>query len=57
MMEKLFGSNLLVTHHYDEFTSTHTLTVSIDFKTKKIDEELSQAIIKAKMQRQLLNMP
>jgi two-component system CheB/CheR fusion protein len=43
-------------YHYDEWVA-HTLTVSIDFKTKKIDEELSQAIIKAKMQRQLLNMP
>ena len=37
-------------YHYDEFGVAHTLTgVSIDIsKQKKIDEELSQAIIKAK---------
>ncbi|MFV8353812.1 ATP-binding protein [Flavobacterium sp. XS2P14] len=37
-------------YHYDEFGQAHTLTgVSIDIsKQKKIDEELSQAIIKAK---------
>jgi PAS domain S-box-containing protein len=37
-------------YHYDEFGIAHTLTgVSIDIsKQKKIDEELSQAIIKAK---------
>ena len=36
-------------YHYDEFGTAHTLTgVSIDIsKQKKIDEELSQAIIKA----------
>ena len=37
-------------YHFDEFGTAHTLTgVSIDIsKQKKIDEELSQAIIKAK---------
>jgi two-component system CheB/CheR fusion protein len=44
-------------YHYDEFGIAHTLTgVSIDIQNKEATK-ISQAIIKAKMQRQLLNMP
>jgi two-component system CheB/CheR fusion protein len=37
-------------YHYDEFgiAHTHLQALVLIFKTKKIDEELSQAIIKAK---------